>query len=48
LPGYRAAERVTARYAIVGRRVMVLAINVDGRDIAGRIEIDPAKRCVSS
>lgn len=47
-PGYRKANKVTARYAIAGRRVMILAITVDGRDIAGRIEIDPAKRCAMS
>lgn len=47
-PGYREAGKVTARYAIAGRRVMVSAITVDGRDVVGRFEIDPAKRCVSS
>jgi hypothetical protein len=42
---YRRAKSVTARYAVAGKRVMVHGLSVDGRNIEGRVEIDPPGRC---
>jgi hypothetical protein len=45
-PGYRDAKAVSARYAVAGARIMVHGILVDGKEIEGRIEIDPPGSCL--
>jgi hypothetical protein len=42
---YRNAKVVNARYAVAGDRVMVHGLVVDGRGVAGRIEIDTPGQC---
>jgi hypothetical protein len=42
---YRGAKAVTARYAVAGERVMVQGLSIDGKRIAGRIEISPLGQC---